>query len=320
MLGATAINAAPLKEATVNKKALQKNVKKLISSEAQIQKNKIRGRRFESFVAELGGQAFIEGKDALDFAKSQNRGLGVDPEVRGSINMRGKTRFGDAESGSGHSRDIMTSKIIRELADLGILKSTLSGSSINLNKGGNLFYDIVADGSDKVVKVSKQLGKIYKRAKPETKRSLEKNFGRNGKIDRQTLNKQVNLRYIVDDINPERLKVKKDSELAKRLNKYLEVAKADGFIPNFFGQAINWNKNKSTNQWGLSGKADDLKYFGEYLEEVSKKHPDIVSPKAANKFLTRARSAGTAMQKERTKQRQTVQLALVARGQNIIVE
>ena len=72
---------------------MQKNVKKLISNEAQIQKNKIRGRRFESFVAELGGQAFIEGS-RLDFAKSQNRGLGVDPEVRGSINMRVDSLWG----------------------------------------------------------------------------------------------------------------------------------------------------------------------------------------------------------------------------------
>ena len=73
-------------------------------------------------------------------------------------------------------------------------------------------------------------------------------------------------------------------------------------IPNFaFGEKIRFHKGDKTKKSVVSGKASELRYFGQYLEEVSKKDPKMVNPKAAASFLSRANAFDSVMKKEREK-------------------
>ena len=329
-------------KAGLNGKKIHEDVKSLVSNEASIKETRVIGNNFEEFVSTLGGQKFIQGPDAFDFAKSQKRGLEVDSTTKEQINMMTGARFGDAEKGSGHPREKFVSKTIRELAALGKLEGADKGKNINLNRAGNLFYDVVGKGRDKTEKVDLEFANFYNKSGRDTKEALRKAFAKRGSgafgkdkqkrdeklkgrlsskaseetqqkysaelsrlFDTETLQKNLQLTYKIDDIDPERLKVdkrtKRGKELSAKLAKYLESVdnKADGFIPNFFGQKINWEKDEKTKQWALSGNASELRYFGEYLEQVSQKDPKMVSPKAAAKFLSRAKSFDAVMEKER---------------------
>ena len=329
-------------KAGLNGEKMHEDVKSLVSNEAAIKETRVIGNNFEEFVSTLGGQKFIQGPDAFDFAKSQKRGLEVDSTTKEQINMMTGARFGDAEKGSGHPREKFVSKTIRELAALGKLEGADKGKNINLNRAGNLFYDVVGKGRDKTEKVDLEFANFYNKSGRYTKEALRKAFAKRGSgafgkdkqkrdeklkgrlsskaseetqqkysaelsrlFDTETLQKNLQLTYKIDDIDPERLKVdkrtKRGKELSAKLNKYLESIdnKADGFIPNFFGQKINWEKDEKTKQWALSGNASELRYFGEYLEQVSQKDPKMVSPKAAAKFLSRAKSFDAVMEKER---------------------
>ena len=91
------------------------------------------------------------------------------------------------------------------------------------------------------------------------------------------------------------------TEAVRRAARQFEIINtANGLIPNFaFGEKIKWNKDAKTKKWGLSASAFDLSSFGNYLMEVSKKDPKMVSPKAAQKFIERAESFRAIVAKEK---------------------
>lgn len=69
----------------------------------------------------------------------------------------------------------------------------------------------------------------------------------------------------------------------------LRAGLSGGLIPNF-AKKITWDIDKKKGSYGLSSDYMGLSGFANYLDQMSKAHPEMVSPKAAQTFLQRMQS------------------------------
>jgi TP901 family phage tail tape measure protein len=101
-----------------------------------------------------------------------------------------------------------------------------------------------------------------------------------------------------EDVNP---------EMVKRAGLF------NGLIPNFANK-ITWDIDKKKGSYGLSSDYMGLSGFANYLSEMSKAHPEMVSPKAAQTFLDRFKKMGSQYSKDKESAKRNNPIGLGNRG------